>query len=178
VGIAANFERSLNDAMSKIDRGSSEEAINVLDDVDRKISTYMGFVSRLVVIETKLAEFSKYLEETKASEPNITLDVFFERLSKLNSEKKHLYERWSAGDISGANQTASYILDELEKLRSETASNVTAQREMIRQKQEEQQRMMTTAIAALVVAAIVIAAVLLYRRRKEKVEVVIRPPGT
>ncbi|MEM0192319.1 MAG: hypothetical protein QXJ48_04175, partial [Candidatus Korarchaeum sp.] len=55
VGIAANFERSLNDAMSKIDRGSSEEAINVLDDVDRKISTYMGFVSRLVVIETKLA---------------------------------------------------------------------------------------------------------------------------
>ncbi|MEM0295324.1 MAG: hypothetical protein QW221_04120 [Candidatus Korarchaeum sp.] len=178
VGIAANFERSLNDAMSKIDRGSSEEAINVLDDVDRKISTYMGFVSRLVVIETKLAEFSKYLEETKASEPNITLDVFFERLSKLNSEKKHLYERWSAGDISGANQTASYILDELEKLRSETASNVTAQREMIRQKQEEQQRMMTTAIAALVIAAIVIAAVLLYRRRKEKVEVVIRPPGT
>lgn len=180
VGVAVNFDRSLSDAMSRIDRGLGEEAINVLDDVDRRISTYMSFASRLVVIETKLTEFSKYLEETKASEPNLTLGVFFERLSKLNSEKRLLYERWSAGDIAGANQTASYILEELEKLRSETVSNVTAQREMIRQKQEEQQRMITTAIAVLVVAVIAVATVMLYRRRKreEKLEVVIRHPGT
>lgn len=178
LGITTNFNRSLSDAMSKIDRGLSEEAISVLDDVDRKLSTYMSFVSRLVVIETKLSEFSKYLEETRASDPNITLDVFFKRFSELNSEKKTLYEKWSTGDISGANQTASYILDELEKLRSEMASNVTAQRERIRQKQEEQQRMITTAIAVLVIAIIAAAAVLFYRKRKEKVEVVIRPPGT
>ncbi|MCS7103579.1 MAG: hypothetical protein NZ992_06845, partial [Candidatus Korarchaeum sp.] len=178
--IAASLNRSLNDAMSRIDRGLSEEAIGLLDDIDKRVASYMSFVSRLVVIETKLAEFSKYLEETKASEPNITLDTFFERLSKLNSEKKRLYEKWSAGDIAGANQTASYILDELEKLRSETVSNVTAQKEKIRQKQEEQQRIMTLAIAALITVIVVVAAISLHRRRKreEKVEVVIRPPGS
>lgn len=178
VNVAEGFKREMDDAMSRIDRGLSEEAISLLESVDKGIASYSSFVSRLVVIESKMRELSEFLNETRASEPNITLDAFFSRLSDLESQKRLLYERWAAGDISGANQSASRMLDELENLRSEASSYVTAERERMRQRQEEQQRMITTALVAVVAVIVLVVAILLYRRRKEKVEIVIRPPGS
>lgn len=177
VSVAEGLNRSLEGVMSDIDRGKSEEALNALNDIDKKIADYSSFVSRLVVIETKLSELSNDLQ-SKAKEYNISLDKYSGDLERLNSQKRLIYEKWSAGDIFGANQTAASILDELEKIRSEASSYVASELEKRRQKQEEQQMILTLAIVAVVVVVVAAIALLLYRRRKEKVEVVIRPPGS
>jgi DNA repair exonuclease SbcCD ATPase subunit len=178
LNVASSVNKSLESVKAMIDRGASEEALSQLEAIERKINDYMSFVSKLVVVETKLSQFASYLEETKKSEPNISLDKFYNEVSRLNSEKRAVYEKWSAGDLSGANQTANSILNSIENLSNEAKSYVTEQKEMIKRMEEEKQRNIMIAVIAVVIVVIAVAGFLIYKRRKEKEEVsiVIKPP--
>lgn len=179
MGVAQILNKSLEGIIEVINKGRSEEALSLLNDIDKKISDYTSFVSRLLVVETKISEFKKDLE-TNASKYNISLDKFLEELESLNSQKRSIYEKWYVGDISGANQTASDVLNELDRLRSEVSFYITSELEARRKKQEEQQWILTLATAAIIIVIVIVVAALLYRKRKkeEKVEVFIRPPGS
>ncbi|WP_148204017.1 Gldg family protein [Candidatus Korarchaeum cryptofilum] len=178
LNVASGINKSLESVKAMIDRGASEEALSQLEAIERKINDYMSFVSKLVVVETKLSQFASYLEETRKSEPNISLDKFYNEVSRLNSEKRAVYEKWSAGDLSGANQTANSILNSIENLSNEAKSYVTEQKEMIKRMEEEKQRNIMIAVIAVVIVVIAVAGFLIYKRRKEKEEVsiVIKPP--
>jgi hypothetical protein len=177
LSIANSINKSLESVKAMIDRGASEEALSQLEAIERKINDYMSFVSKIVVVETKLSQFASYLEETRKSEPNISLDRFYDEFSRLNSEKRNVYEKWSAGDLSGANQTANSILNRVEELSNEAKSYVAEQKERIKRIEEEKQRNMMIALLAVVIVVIIVVGFLLYRRRKEEYRVEIRPPG-
>jgi len=174
LSVANSINKSLESVKAMIERGASEDALRQLETIEKKINDYMSFVSRIVAMETELSRFASYLEETRKSEPNISLDKFYDEISKLNSEKRIVYEKWSAGDLMGANQTANSILNRIENLRNEAKSYVAEQKEKIKRMEEEKQR--NIMIVALAVVIVIIAAIfLLYRKRKEEYEVKIRP---
>jgi hypothetical protein len=177
LSVANSINRSLESVKAMIERGASEDALGQLETIERKINDYMSFVSKIVVIETKLSQFTSYLEETRKSEPNISLDKFYDEVSKLNSEKRTVYEKWSAGDLLGANQTANSILNSIEDLSNEAKSYVAEQKEMIKRMEEEKQRNIMIVVLAVVIVIIAAAVFLLYRRRKEEYKIEIKPPG-
>ncbi len=177
LSVANSINESLESVKAMIERGASEDALRQLETIEKKINDYMSFVSKIVVIETKLSQFTSYLEETRKSEPNISLDKFYDEVSKLNSEKRTLYEKWSAGDLIGANQTANSILNSIENLSNEAKSYVAEQKEKIKRMEEEKQRNIMIALLAVVIVVIVAVAFLLYKKRKEEYEIEIKPPG-
>ena len=180
LSVANSINKSLESVKAMIERGASEDALRQLETIEKKINDYMSFVSRIVAMETELSRFASYLEETRKSEPNISLDKFYDEISKLNSEKRIVYEKWSAGDLSGANQTANSILNRIENLRNEAKSYVAEQKEKIKRMEEEKQRNIMIVALAVVIVVIVAVAFLLYKRRKEeyKIEIIeTKPPG-